>query len=215
MKIAPDEVSRHMRSALPEAADVPDESIRAALAELARVKELEIASRRRLKGLEAERPAAVAADRAALAASMRSKSKDPGSAALTQLDLDTEAARRSLEAATLALEACFRDLADVVDRQRDALRAALSKGTTAARSALLKSLSKLEADRGKLADLEALERWADRFPRGYAQGVPAVPLEGGKVGFGSIVEALRAEATGDAVGPVPSERVVVEGEDVG
>ena len=159
------------------------------------------ATSKRLEELAATRSAAIAADRAALAAAIRSGSERPDDTQVQAVDAEITAAQRDMEALELALDLAEQELVEVVSQHRKRWLRSAGEAVEKARAEYAAKVEVLAEARERVDEARALSRWIAGFPaeqqsyRLTQAPVSALRKQNGQPPhFSEVVNALRQDA---------------------
>jgi hypothetical protein len=150
-------------------------------------------ARRDLTTLEQERPAAVEADRRAYADALEAGKRDPGTKHTDAADRKIRDAQRHVAALELVEQRAHGALAEAVEAGQEAWHTAVTAERDATREQAAAMLDELTAKLGKLAQLDALARFADGTARSYnpATVAPAMLRGSERVDIGTALAIVK------------------------
>lgn len=162
--------------------------------------------------LEQSRVEVEAADRAALAESIRRSKPDPGAEALEKLEDEIRAAKREVDALDIAAGDAESELVASVQQARDEWLPKREAAVDTAREAIAAAVDQLAAALDTFATEQAVAIWLADFPqRRYSpvgSYVPALAQANGTpYRAAEVVEALRALGEKPAPRPGPVEHL--------
>jgi seryl-tRNA synthetase len=168
---------------------------------------------RRVGALVNDRERAIHQDRDALARAIREGKPDPGNKKIEQIEKETEACRRRVEALELALDDAESEIMDVLDEHRSEWAEEVRAEVLEAQAAYAEAVEAVAAARHKVSMKFSLLFWIEGFPdtqtsyrvRGSYVG-KLKAQNGDPYIFDQVVEALREDAQ-PAFQPVEEQEV--------
>jgi hypothetical protein len=155
-----------------------------------------------------ERPAVEARSLYEFASAIRAGKPDPGKAKLEQHDTKIATARREREALAIAVERSAHELAALLEANRAAWQAELAERLDRDRAALRAAIEAWTDARQRLQDHRALNGWLADFPQRNRFRLQTPPLAGLRGINGEAVPLADVEAALLAEAEAPAERLV-------